>query len=227
MKPIVFTSLLLLLGAPLLHANPEIATVIDREYGAATAEGIVLLQSVPSAADPVEWAVFARDPFRPSELVRAAVGLQNNSWVPKPVAAGRNLMGQVPSQAIAFNRVRFRTGDVRRIAQQSALLSKTNFATIQYQLAANATTSSPEWGLALLDIRGAEVGFLVVSAETGAVTHQQWNNRYIDPTVSRPPPGSKGERAADDVRRAARNTWNRTEDTGVEVGRFFKRLFKN
>lgn len=226
MKPTLLFGLFLA-SATLIQANPEIATVIDREYGAATAEGIVLLQSAPSAGEPTEWSVYARDPFRPGELVKASLAIQNNSWAPKAAGAGRNLLGRVPPQAIAFNRVRFRTTDVLRIARQSAVLSKTNFVAVQYQLATDATTSAPEWGLALLDTAGVEVGFIVVSAETGAVTHQQWGNDYIDPTVSRPPPGSKGEKAADEVRRTARQAWERTGDTGVEVGRFFKRLFKN
>jgi hypothetical protein len=50
---------LFLASASLVQANPEIATVIDQEYGAATAEGILLLQSAPSAADPAQWSVYA------------------------------------------------------------------------------------------------------------------------------------------------------------------------
>lgn len=218
---------LLVVGTSALRANPEIATVINQEYGAATAEGIVLLQSPPSAAEPNQWAVFARDPFRPGEIVRSRLTLTNNSWAPKADGAGGNLLGRVPPQAIPFNRVRFRTSDVRRIAQDNAVLARMNFVSVQYQLAANATTSAPEWGLALLDLNGAEVGFVVISAETGAVLHQQWGNNYAGPNTDLPPPGSKAERAADEVKATARDAWQWSSESGREVGRFFKRLFRN
>ncbi len=219
---------LLAIGTPsALRANPEIATVINQEYGAATAEGIVLLQSAPSAAEPVQWTVFARDPFRPGDLVRSSLTLTNNSWAPRADGAGGSLLGRVPPQPIPFNRVRFRTSDARRIAQSNAVLAKMNFVSVQYQLAANATTSAPEWGLALLDVNGAEVGFVVISAETGAVLHQQWGNKYAGPNAELPPPGSKAERAADEVKQSARDAWQWSSESGREVGRFFKRLFKN
>lgn len=229
MKPALLFGLLLA-SAPLLSANPEIATIIDQEYGAATSEGIVLLQSPPSAADPAQWAVYARDPFRPGELVRATITAESSGWAPKADGAGSRLLGRVPPQTIAFNRIKYRSGDARRIAQQNAMLAKVNFVSAAYQLAANATSGAPEWGLALIDANDVEVGFVVISAETGAVLHQQWNNGLASQVpggpISSPEPGSKGEKAAEDVRRAARRAWEWTGDTGLEVGHFFKRLFR-
>ncbi|MEZ5386950.1 MAG: hypothetical protein R3F13_15690 [Prosthecobacter sp.] len=220
---------LLLSGTSLLHANPEIATVIDQEYGAATSEGIVLLQSAAAAAEPNQWTVYARDPFRQGELVKAVVSIQNRGWAPQAAGAGSKLLGRVPQKVIAFNRIRYRTSDARKIAQQQAALARTNFVTAQYQLAANATTGAPEWGLALLDTAGAEVGFIVISAETGAVIHQQWSNGLASNTPNAPVnnPDTPGERVADDVKDGARRAWEWTGDTGLEVGRFFKRLFRN
>jgi len=230
MKTTLFFSLLLA-SASLSHANPEIATVIDQEYGAATSEGVVLLQSASSTADPLQWSVYARDPFRPGELVRATLTLVKGAWAPKANGAGTRLLSRVPPQVIAFNRIKFRSSDVLKIAQQNAALAKTNFVTASYQLAANATTGAPEWGLALNGTDGDEVGFIVISAETGAVIHQQWDNGLASNNpgvpVSSSPPNSKGERAADNVKRAARNAWEWTGDTGLEVGHFFKRLFKS
>jgi hypothetical protein len=222
---------LLLASATLSRANPEIATVIDQEYGAATAEGILLLQSAASAAEPPQWSVIARDPFRPGDLVRASLTLVNGAWAPKATGAGPKLLGRVPPQPIAFNRIRLRSSDVLKIAQRNAMLAKTNFVTAAYQLAADATTGAPQWGLALNGTDGNEVGFIVISAETGAVIHQQWNNGLASyesgVPVSASEPGGKGERAADNVKRAARNAWELTGDTGLEVGHFFKRLFKS
>ena len=217
----------LLASAAVVRANPEIATVIDQEYGAATSEGILLLQSPASAGDPTQWVVYARDPFRPGELVRATLTTDKNSWLPKANGAGANLLTRVPPQPLAFNRIKFRTADALKVAQQTAMLAKTNFVTAAYQLAANVTTGAPEWGLALNDTNGAEVGFIVVSAETGAVVHQQWSKDLADNAPNTAPPGGKGERAADDVKKAARRAWEWTGDTGLEVGHFFKRLFKS
>ncbi|MDI1314973.1 hypothetical protein [Prosthecobacter sp.] len=222
---------LLLASATLSHANPEIATVIDQEYGAATAEGILLMQSGASAAEPLQWSVFARDPFRPGELVRASLTVVNGAWAPKATGAGPKLLGRVPPQPIAFNRIRFRALDVLRIAQRNSMLAKTNFVTASYQLASDSTTGAPQWGVAVNGTDGREVGFIVISAETGAVIHQQWNNGLSSNVpgapVSELDHDGKGERAAENVRRAARNAWEWTGDTGLEVGHFFKRLFRS
>lgn len=213
----------------LVHANPEIATIIDQEYGAATSEGIVLLQSAPSAAEPNQWTVYARDPFRKDELVRAKITKNERGWAPDADGAGAKLLQRVPPQSIAFNRVTLRSSEARKVAQQNAALAKTNFVSVQYQLAANATSGAPEWGMSLLDTNGAEVGFIVVSAETGAVIHQQWSNGLASNTPGVPvnDAATPGERVADDVKQGARRAWEWTGDTGLEVGRFFKRLFKN
>jgi hypothetical protein len=226
-----FSLILLIASASLLRANPEIATVIDQEYGAATSEGILLLQSPACPGEPDQWSVYARDPFRQGELVRAILTVQNKSWAPKPGGAGSKLLSRVPPQPIAFNRINYRSADARKIAQQNAALARVNFVTAAYQLAASATTGAPEWGLALNNASGAEVGFIVISAETGAVIHQQWNNGLSSNVpggpVSSAEPGSKGEKAAEDVKRTARRAWEWTGDTGLEVGRFFKKLFRN
>ncbi len=218
---------LLLASASLCQANPEIATVIDQEYGAATAAGVVLLQSPASATDPIQWSVYARDPFRQGELVRATVTLDKSAWIPRVNGAGTKLLSRVPPQVIVFNRIKYRSSDALKVAQQNAMLAKTNFVTASYQLAADAATGAPQWGLALNGTDGNEVGFIVISAETGAIIHQQWNNGLANTDPGAPAPGSKGERAADDVKRAARNAWQWTGDTGLEVGHFFKRLFKS
>lgn len=227
MKSIIVSSLLLTF-ASLVQANPEIAAIIDQEYGAASAEGIVLLQSTASPADPTQWMVYVRDPFRVGELNRVLITANKSGWTPKADAAGSKLLSRVPPQTIAFNRIKFSSADARKVAQQNAALSKTNFVTVAYQLAANATTGAPEWGLALNDPSGNEVGFIVVSAETGVVIHHQWTHGTQGGTYSdAPSAGFKGEKAAEDVKRAARKAWEWTGDTGLEVGHFFKRLFRN
>lgn len=222
---------ILLASASLGHANPELATVIDQEYGAATSSGVLLLQSDASAGEPTQWAAYARDPFRPGELVRASLTFANGAWVPKPNGAGTKLLTRVPVQPISFNRIKLRSSDALKIAKQNAMLAKTNFVTASYQLAADATTGAPQWGVSLNGTNGDEVGFLVISAETGAVIHQQWDNGLASNVpgapATAPEPGSKGERAADNVKRAARRAWEWTGDTGLEVGHFFKRLFKS
>ncbi|MFN0075129.1 MAG: hypothetical protein ACKVY0_01510 [Prosthecobacter sp.] len=223
MKPALLL-IVLLASAASVQGNPEVATIIDQEYGAATSEGILLLQSPASAAEPEQWTVYARDPFRQGELVRALLTLDKEGWAPAANGAGTKLLQRVPTQPIAFNRVKLRSADVRKIAQQTAMLAKMNFVTAAYQLAANATTGAPEWGLALNDTNGAEIGFIVISAETGAVIHQQWGND-ADGTDAAAPGGTKGERAAVEVKKTARRAWEWTGDAGLETGRFFKKLF--
>lgn len=224
MKPALLLTLLLTSTAS-VQANPEIATIIDQEYGAATSEGILLLQSPASAAEPEQWTVYARDPFRQGELVRAALTLEKSGWAPAANGAGTKLLQRAPSQPIVFNRIKFRSSDARKVAQQTAMLAKVNFVTVAYQLAANATTGAPEWGLALNDTNGAEIGFVVISAETGAVIHQQWNNDTNGVNGDAAPAGTKGERAAIEVKKSARRAWEWTGDAGLETGRFFKKLF--
>ncbi len=223
MKPALLL-ILLLTSAASVQANPDVATIIDQEYGAATSEGILLLQSSASAAEPEQWTVYARDPFRQGELVRSLLTLDENGWAPAANGAGTKLLQRVPTQPIAFNRVKLRSADVRKIAQQTAMLAKMNFVTVAYQLAANAATGAPEWGLALNDTNGTEIGFVVISAESGAVIHQQWNNG-TDGTGASAPVGTKGERAAVEVKKSARRAWEWTGDAGLETGRFFKKLF--
>lgn len=220
------TSLLLVLllaSASALKANPELATVIGREYGTAISEGILLLKSTASATDPEQWAVYARDPFREGALVRVKLTKDERGWVPATDGAGSKLLQRVPPQIIAFNRVKYRSADALKVAQETAMVAKTNFVTAEYQLVANTATGAPEWGLALKDPNGVEVGFVVVSTETGTVLHQQWSNDPAKPAATTP--DTKGERAAVEVKDAARRAWEWTGDAGLEVGHFFRKLF--
>ena len=114
MKTSLFFSLLLA-SASLSQANPEIATIIDQEYGAATSEAVVLVQSPASAADPMQWAVYARDPFRQGELVRATLTFDNKGWAPRANGGGTKLLTRVPPQVIAFNRIKYRSSDALKI----------------------------------------------------------------------------------------------------------------
>ena len=223
------TLLILLSLSSAAFANPEIANIIAQEYGAATSEGIVLLQSAASAAEPQQWYVFARDPFRSGELVKADLTIQGRSWVPKPAGAGEGVLRSTPPGVIAFSRVKYRSSDVRGIAARAAVAAKTTFATIEYQLAVNQPNGAPEWGMALLDASGVEVGFVLVSAETGAITMEQWASQVVPSSgglfSKKTEPGSKGERAAQDVKESARRAWDWTDGARKETKSFFKELF--
>ena len=223
------TLLILLSASSLAFANPEIANIIAQEYGAATSEGIVLLQSAASAAEPQQWYVYARDPFRTGELVKADLSIQGRSWVPKALGGGDGLLRSTPPGVIAFSRVKYRSADVRNIAARAAVAAKTTFASIEYQLAVNQPNGAPEWGLALLDASGVEVGFVLVSAETGAVAMEQWANQSPPPSgglfSKKAAPGDKGERAAQEVKETARRAWDWTDGARKETKSFFKELF--
>ncbi|MBL9131586.1 MAG: hypothetical protein JNG86_10330 [Verrucomicrobiaceae bacterium] len=208
-------------------ANPEIASIIAQEYGAATSDGILLLQSGASTAEPQQWHVYARDPFRAGEIVRAELSQQGRSWGAKPGGAGTNLLQATPAGVIPFSRVKFRSSEVRGIASRAAVDAKTSFAAIEYQLAVNNPDGAPEWGLALLDTAGVEVGFLLISAETGAINHQQWGGQTVaaPEATGKRAPGEKGARAAQEVKNAARHAWNWTDGARQETKSFFKKLF--
>ncbi|MBL9183124.1 MAG: hypothetical protein JNN17_13375 [Verrucomicrobiaceae bacterium] len=208
-------------------ANPEIANIITQEYGVAVTEGILLLQAPASAGEPVKWTVYARDPFRRGELLRSEISQQNSSWSVRPAGAGDNLLRATPPATLAFNRVKVRSPEARSIASRAAVESKTTFATIEYQLACNNPAAAPEWGLALLNNAGMEVGFILINAETGAITHQQWASQVglLRPGEA-PQTGDKGARAAQDVKDAARRAWHWTDDARKETKSFFKELFR-
>ncbi len=226
------TTLISLLAlSSVAFGNPEIANIIAQEYGAATSDGILLLQSAPSAAEPVQWTVYAQDPFRQGDLVRAELSQQGRSWVAKPNGAGDDLLRATPPAVIAFSRVKFRSSSVREIAARAAVEAKTTFATIEYQLAVNSPNGSPDWGLALLDKAGNEVGFLLISAETGIISMQQWSNAPSAASGgffgSRSDEGGdKGERAAQQVKETARRAWDWTDGARKETKGFFKELFR-
>jgi hypothetical protein len=208
-------------------ANPEIANIITQEYGVAVSEGILLLQAPASAGEPVKWTVYARDPFRRGELLRSEIAQQNRSWTVKPAGAGDDLLRATPPATIGFSRVKVRSPEARGIAARAAVESKTTFATVEYQLACNNPAAAPEWGLALLNDAGLEVGFVLINAETGAITHQQWASQVglLRPGEA-PQTGDKGARAAQDVKDAARRAWDWTDDARKETKSFFKELFR-
>jgi hypothetical protein len=206
-------------------ANPEIANIMLQEYGVAVTEGILLLQAPASAGEPVKWSVYARDPFRARELIKADITQQGKSWTVKPSGADDGLLRARPPATIAFNRVKYRSAEARGIAARAAVEAKTTFATIEYQLACNKPGAAPEWGLALLDSAGVEVGFILVNAETGAITHQQWASQR--PAAGQgSQAGDKGAHAAQEVKDAARRAWNWTEGARQETKSFFKELFR-
>jgi hypothetical protein len=208
-------------------ANPEIANIITQEYGVAVTEGILLLQAPAAAGEPVKWTVYARDPFRSGELLRSEISLKGNSWIVKPTGAGDRLLRTRPPATLAFSRVKVRSAEARDIATRAAALAKTPFASIEYQLACNNSAAAPEWGLALLNAAGKEVGFILMNAETGVITHQQWASQVgVLPTPSGVEEGEKGAQAAQDLKDAARRAWRWTDDARKETKGFFKELFR-
>jgi hypothetical protein len=221
------TKLLALLAlAGTLQANPELANIITQEYGAATAEGILLLQAPATSGEPVQWSAVARDPFRNGDFVRTQITKQGNSWTLKADGAGDDLLRSVPPEAIPFSRVKINSTSARSIAAKAALASNTIFATVEYQLAVSRDNGSPEWGLALLNAEGAEVGFILISAETGAINMQDWAGQAGVASRKGDEVGEKGERAAQGVKDTARRAWEWTDGARRETKSFFKELFR-
>lgn len=209
-------------GTALVQANPEIPLAVSRAFGTAVAEKIVLLKGSATTGEPLEWKVYARDAFRPEETLRIHVKQEGTLWTASAEGGGARILDRVPTQPLNFAKLRYRSADARLAAGKSAALAQTTFAKVDYQLAANAETGVAEWGLALLDDTGYEVGFVVVSAETGAVTFQDWTPR-VPVTAGA---DDEGERAARAVKRGVRKAWNWTDNARKETRGFFRELFR-
>ncbi|MCA1962652.1 MAG: hypothetical protein LDL31_01755 [Prosthecobacter sp.] len=206
-------------------ANPEIYTAVASRFGSATANGILLLKGTAKTAEPAEWTVYAQDAFRPQEQLRISARLQASGWLAEPAGAGAKVLSPAPSRTLDFGRLRVRSAEARFTAAKAAALAQVTFVSIDYQLAANAVTGAPEWGMALLDETGHECGFVVVSGESGALIFQDWTPK-IGANPPAPSEGSEGERAARAVKKAARKAWNWTDRARTETKGFFRELFR-
>ncbi len=219
-------SLLLLAQVfPALAANPEVGAAIVRQFGEAQLQNVILVTAAANETDPVQWTVFSRDPYREGDLLRSIATNTNGVWDATPAGAGR-LLQRVPSQRIDFKRLKVDSKEARRLATAAAALAKVTFTKVGYQLAANEQNGSPEWGLAFTNQQNLEVGFCIVSGETGAVTFQDWT---ADTPVSDKPlteAEKQGAEAAQRVKKGVRKAWDWTEDAGKKTGGFFRELFK-
>lgn len=211
------------LGGGVAQANPEVPRAVSQAFGDAVANGILLLKGTANTAEPVEWTAYSRDAFRQQDILRISLKLEGAQWKATPAGAGGNILSPVPPRPVDFARLRYRSADARAVASKAAALAQTTFATVDYQLAANPQTGAPEWGMALKDDTGYEVGFCVVSGETGALSFQDWTPRVA---AGGSTPASEGERAAKAVKRAARKTWNWTDKARSETRSFFRELFR-
>lgn len=223
MKKFLLTLSLISVASLNLRANPEIPRTVAQSFGEAVASGILLLKGTGTTGEPSEWVAFSRDAFRPEEILRISVKMEGSEWKATPSGAGSKVLSPAPSRKIDFSQVRERSADARVVAAKAAALAQTTFATVDYQLASNEDNGSPEWGLALKDETGHEVGFCVISAATGALVFQDWTPRF----ATAPSSGeSDGERAAKSVKRTARKAWNWTDKARTETKGFFRELFR-
>jgi hypothetical protein len=209
----------------------EQRTALAESFGKATVTATRLVKSERSKVEPFVWLVFAEDTHRKEELVKLRLDRQpgREGWRVSSVGAGK-LLQRVPPMRLDWAKVKVGPAEARLTAEQGAKLAKATFDQVEFQLATQPTTSVPEWGLTLFDATGAEVGFVVVSAETGAVIHQDFGP--IVPAVTAGQPGRQtqevdsGEEAARAVKRGARKAWDWTEKAGRETGGFFRELFR-
>jgi hypothetical protein len=204
--------------------------VVMEAYGKVTADGIRLLKSELAAGEPLTWLVFAEDPHRMGDLIKLRVQREpgNGGWGVTTVGAGQ-LLQRVPPMRLDFAKVKVGPVEARRIASQGAALARTTFERVEFQLAMQPTTRSPEWAMVLADAAGKEVGFLVVSAESGAVIHQDFGRVQplaVDSAGKGKVPDEPGEEAARAVKRGVRKAWDWTEHAGKETRGFFRELFR-
>lgn len=227
MRNLILLLTLLLLTAPeTLRANPEIPNAVAQSFGTAVSANLLLLKGTGTTGEPIEWTAYSRDAFRSEEILRITVKQEASQWKATAAGAGTKILDRVPSKTLDFSKVRFRSADARVVAAKSAALAQATFASIDYQLASNPETGTPEWGMALKDDTGYEVGFVVVSAETGAVSFQDWSPKVPASSVANNAEGEEGERAAKAVKKAARKAWNWTDSARKETRGFFRELFR-
>lgn len=208
------------------QGNPEIGAAIAKEFGEATARNIVLVRARANEVDPIQWTVYARDPHSEGQFVRNIVTNIGGSWTAAPAGVDKE-MKRAPSRLLDLKKVGWNSKLARETAVKASELAKVGFAKVEYQLAANEETSEPEWGLALQDASGHEVGFCVVSAETGALRFQDWTPKPTEGSPKPSTPESEGERAAKNVKAGVRKAWNWTENAGKATGGFVRELFKD
>lgn len=216
---------LTLAAAGSARANPEVLRAVGHQFGRTVQDSVILLRGAGTVAEPVEWTAYSRDAFRPQDILRIRVAMDGAAWNATAAGSGPRVLDRAPPRPLEGARLRQRSSQARAVAAKAAVLAKTTFATVDYQLAANAETGAPEWGMALKDDTGYEVGFVVVSAETGAVLFQDWTPR-VRTTAEKEAENNEGERAARAVKRTARRAWNWTDNARRETGNFFRELFR-
>lgn len=218
-------ALILLSSTTTSRANPEIGAAVAKEFGEATARNIVLVRAGANVSDPIQWTVYSRDPHRQGEFVRSIVTNLSGNWT-AAAAGGEKQLQRTPSKLLDIKKVAWNSQLARDAAMKASALAKVTFTQVEYQLAANEETGAPEWGLALLDATGYEIGFCIVSAETGAVRFQDWTPKQTAQTPAPSTPESEGDAAAKKVKKGVRKAWNWTEKAGKKTGGFFRELFK-
>jgi len=210
-------------AADAASGNPEVSNAISQSFGSQAASQVLLVKGTATTSEPAEWTAYAVDAFRPEDILRISVRMEGSQWKATPAGAGNRILSPIPPKTIPFARLRVRSSEARAVAAKAAALAHTTFASVDYQLAAQPETGAPEWGLALKDDTGHEVGFCVVSAETGALSFQDWTPRF---STTPKAPESEGERAAKAVKQTARKAWNWTDKARTETKNFFRELFR-
>ncbi len=202
---------------------------VSLAYGKSTTDGARLLKSSQVEGEPLLWHLFADDPHRSGELVKIGVSREAGGklWTAQALGSGQ-LLQRVPPARIELARVKVGPLEARRTAAQGAALARVAFDKVEFQLAMQPASGAPEWALTLFDAQGQEIGFVVLSAETGAVVHQDFTPPPPPGTDAKPNKDSidSGEEAARAVKRGARRAWEWTEKAGRETKGFFRELFR-
>lgn len=230
MRFILFPAVFVVICQSVILANPEVPKTVAVGYGQATSDNLLLLKGEADRYEPTEWLVFGRDPFRRDEQVSLVVTLDKGRWSAEPSGLG-SVLRKVPTRVIDFSLVKERSSDALKVAKKAAELAQAEFSRVGYQLATNAETGVPEWGMALMDATGYEVGFCIVSAQTGALLFQSWTPlvEERDGLLGGLRPRTEeeeGERAAHAVKKGVRKAWDWSENAGKQTGNFFRELFR-
>ncbi len=223
-----------LLASVCVQAAQPLTAVQDAvaaAYGKSTVEGTRLVQSAAVEDEPKLWHLFADDPHRPGELVKIGVTREadGKTWSAQTLGSGE-LLQRVPPAKLDLAKVKVGPVEARRTAEQGAALARVTFVKVGYQLVTQVETGIPEWALTLYGEQGHDIGFVVVSAETGAVIHQDFSAPEPPSTAGKKSKKDaeidSGEDAARAVKRGMRRAWDWTEHAGRETKGFFRELFR-
>jgi len=190
-KPLILALALAVSGVPLPSAvaeDPQIPAVsalrrVGTLHGDKYISKIVRMRGKGGQPQPREWWITVYDPAAPYLVhefwvgdTRATDEGPNTDYYPVQTPPGF-----IPAQNIKLDSV-----DAFEVLNQEANRAKIGFDSVNYFLRCREFSEEPVWTLQAINTKGASVGFVDLSAQTGKVLRTVWF--HPDPTGQRRAP---------------------------------------